>query len=774
MFERHLTFHIPALKYETLVLVLAALFLLIQTVLPFKDLDMAVARWTYTVGGGGWITPAWWSEYAYRTAKIVSTLIFIGMAFIAFRAYRLRETKKAKAYFLALVSGLVTLFVMTLLKSTSGVACPWSLAEFSGSVAEHTAPFAYLLSGTAPMGRCFPAGHACCGFALFGLYFAAKRLRNPQAPSIALAVLAFGAFCGIGRMANGAHFLSHTTASLLLGFVVAGFVFRIFWPEGSETPDTTDITPTALAAGFALTVLSLPFFSEVVRAHTGALIAADVALFILFWAIWTGFIALLMRLMPSVGWRILLAFLVLAGGFTDAFTVLYGTVMTPDMLRNALATDTREAAELLGWRLFTYGFLLASPGLVVALFTPKVSYKPFESVPDRLRYSAVLVFTLVFALTTLLINGAAFISAMRTQKETRYLIEPISLFYSLTRTVLADASPESVTRTVIDANPTLTGDTKRPLLVVFVVGETVRAQNWGLNGYTRDTTPNLRKQVVVNFTDVTSCGTSTDVSLPCMLSRVGRANYDRKRILSEESILSVIERAGVTVRWVDNQSGSKGTATDSMKEAVVKSEDLCPKGECVDGVMLKNVEKAIAEKKNRELLVLHMIGNHGPAYWRRTPKEFRPFGQGCLKDEFASCSPEEIRVSYDNAVSYTDRVLSDIIDRLKAAEGIDTVLLYVSDHGESLGEKGLWLHGAPYWMRLEEQTKVPMILWMNRSSKARYAVIDTKIPHVASSAVSHDFVAETLLSLTQVTSRVYTGKLDLIARLSSGEPEKLN
>lgn len=117
MFERHLTFHIPALKYETLVLVLAALFLLIQTVLPFKDLDMAVARWTYTVGGGGWITPAWWSEYAYRTAKIVSTLIFIGMAFIAFRAYRLRETKKAKAYFLALVSGLVTLLVMTLLKS---------------------------------------------------------------------------------------------------------------------------------------------------------------------------------------------------------------------------------------------------------------------------------------------------------------------------------------------------------------------------------------------------------------------------------------------------------------------------------------------------------------------------------------------------------------------------------------------------------------------------------------------------------------------------------
>ena len=209
---------------------------------------------------------------------------------------------------------------------------------------------------------------------------------------------------------------------------------------------------------------------------------------------------------------------------------------------------------------------------------------------------------------------------MRNQKEARYLIEPVAVIYSFVRTLVSDGTPQKKERLVIDSTPVLTAAASdKPLLIVLVVGETVRAANWGLNGYERNTTPELKRRGVINFTDVTACGTSTDVSLPCMFSRVGRKDYDRDRILAEESVLSVIDRAGVTVRWVDNQSGCKGACTDAMETAVTRNTADCRNGVCWDRAMLGNIDAALKTAASRELLVLHSMGNHGPAYWRRTP-----------------------------------------------------------------------------------------------------------------------------------------------------------
>ena len=248
-----------------------------------------------------------------------------------------------------------------------------------------------------------------------------------------------------------------------------------------------------------------------------------------------------------------------------------------------------------------------------------------------------------------------------------------------------------------------------------------------------------------------------------MFSRVGRADYDRDRILAEESILSVIERAGATVRWVDNQSGCKGACTDTMTVPVVKNPTDCPTGDCWDKAMLGNINEAIQNPSGRELLVLHSMGNHGPAYWRRTPPDFRPFGEGCLKDDLGDCRPEDVVVSYDNAVAYTNSFLAAAIDKLATIRDRDVVLLYVSDHGESLGEKGLWLHGAPYWMHLAEQTEVPMVLWMNDSARHRFNI---RVPAGNIAApVSHDNLADTLFDILGVRTRVAVPRQSLLTIL---------
>ena len=751
---------LPSVRPVDLTVVLAALYFLTVTVVPFEALDRSLARLLFNYGTAGW-SDAWlWAVPLYGGAKWTAGLIVAAVLFFAVKAYRTNRQPLADALIRTLAAVLLSLGLMLLMKNFSGVACPWSLPEFSAIHAEVITPFSWLFTDVSSQGRCWPAGHASTGFCLFGLFFAARRLKKPWAGWVFTAVLLFGSLCAFGRMLQGAHFLSHSVASLLMEFAVAGL---IFWPDAKDEK-VMNVTQAAFFAAVPLTLLALPFFSELASHATLKSFTALIASLSFFGLIWVGVFLVLVRWMPHCGWRWVLAVLALVGAGADAFTTLYGTVMTPDMVRNALSTDWREATELVGWRWITRTLLFALPALAVAFFAPTVEQKTARDFRGKLRYTTRAVLLTAVTMGFLLSQFSTLSAFMRNQKEARYLIEPVAVIYSFVRTLVSDGTPQKKERLVIDSTPVLTAAASdKPLLIVLVVGETVRAANWGLNGYKRDTTPELKRRGVINFTDVTACGTSTDVSLPCMFSRVGRKDYDRDRILTEESVLSVIDRAGVTVHWVDNQSGCKGACTNTMEIPVAKNAEDCPSGTCWDKAMLGNIDEDLRTKTKRELLVLHTIGNHGPAYWRRTPPSFRPFGEGCLKDDLGECRPEDVVVSYDNAVAYADQFLAAAIDKLSAVKDRDTVLLYVSDHGESLGEKGLWLHGAPYWTHLSEQTKVPMILWMNDSARRRFNV--TRPAGNVDVPVTHDNLADTLFELTGVQSVVHHPQESLLSRL---------
>jgi lipid A ethanolaminephosphotransferase len=362
---------------------------------------------------------------------------------------------------------------------------------------------------------------------------------------------------------------------------------------------------------------------------------------------------------------------------------------------------------------------------------------------------------------------ADFASLMRNQREIRHLLNPgNAIAASIAEVWGGRARPAQLLAVGPDAHMAATWQQRRRTLFVLVVGETARAQNFGLDGYARQTTPELARRDVVNFPRATSCGTSTEVSLPCMFSPYGRRSYDEDLILSHESLLHVLQRAGIDVLWRDNQSGCKGVCAGLKVQemARVLAPELCPGGTCLDEALLEGLEQVAVDAKGNLFVVLHQLGSHGPAYFKRYPPAFRHFTPACEQEELRRCSQAEIVNAYDNSVLYTDYVLGRLIDLLQAQEQrLDTAMLYVSDHGESLGESGLYLHGVPYPIAPDVQKHVPMVAWVSPSF-ARSTGLDLGcLRKRAAEPVSHDNLFHSVLGALDIQTQAYERGLDIFA-----------
>jgi lipid A ethanolaminephosphotransferase len=305
------------------------------------------------------------------------------------------------------------------------------------------------------------------------------------------------------------------------------------------------------------------------------------------------------------------------------------------------------------------------------------------------------------------------------------------------------------------------GPNTKPELMILVVGETARADRFSLNGYHRETNPMLAKQGVVSLSNVSSCGTSTSVSVPCMFSSLGRREYDKETALNQQNVLDVLADHGVEILWRDNNSDSKGVAV-RLKVEDFRTSELNPacEGECRDIGMLTGLEQYIEARKGKDILIVfHQMGNHGPEYYKRYPKEFEKFKPVCRTGELKDCSKEEIDNSYDNAILYTDYFLSNVIDFLKKYdEDRATAMLYVSDHGESLGEHGIYLHSAPYMVAPKEQTHVPGIVWMGKNFDYKKEQL---LPH-KDDALSQDDLFCTLLVSFELDTKMCAAKKGML------------
>lgn len=451
----------------------------------------------------------------------------------------------------------------------------------------------------------------------------------------------------------------------------------------------------------------------------------------------------------------------LASHYMDRYTVF----IDASMIRNVFHTDVKEAAELI------------SPGMLIALLVYGLA--PAVLV-WRLRFRKRTVRQAIaartfFLLAALCVVGAALafsfqdLSALlRNQKELRYLITPANLIVSSARVMAAESAEAKLPRIPVGMDAALSASRPaigKPRLVVLVVGETVRAANWGLDGYTRNTTPELAAMDVINFTRVTSCGTNTEVSLPCMFSPFGRKSYDEMKIRRHESVLHVLEHGGVKTIWRDNQSGCKGVCEGLESQQQENSRDaaVCSSEHCFDEILLDQFEDMLRKNPRDLVVVLHQLGNHGPAYFRRHPATYRRFMPSCDEADLGKCTREQIVNSYDNAVLYTDHFLATTVRQLQSQRTHDAAMIYVSDHGESLGENGIYLHGMPYSIAPREQTNVPMVMWMSSDFASSAGVDVACVKRRASQPASHDHLFHSLLGLMQVDTNVYDPAFDLIA-----------
>ncbi|MBR0555832.1 phosphoethanolamine--lipid A transferase [Ciceribacter sp. L1K23] len=448
-----------------------------------------------------------------------------------------------------------------------------------------------------------------------------------------------------------------------------------------------------------------------------------------------------------------------ASWFTDRF----GVIIDLEMIRNAAETTSAEAGNLI-----TPAFLLhmALYGLLPSLLIVWVRIEHHDFPRKFVRNVAVIVPMLaVFAMAGLS-HASIYASVTREHRDWFDTLNPIIPLVNAALYVSASQNERDIVAAPLgtDARVVETSTTSRkPRVTILVVGETARAANFSLGGYARETTPELQARDVVYFSDTSSCGTATAVSLPCMFSDLTRATYSHAKGLARENLVDVLGHAGVKVEWWDNDTGSKRVASriGERKFFGLNDPEHCEDGECRDTVMLNELDGWLDSVKGDSVLVLHQIGSHGPAYYKRYPEAYRRFVPDCRSAEFSQCSRQEIVNAYDNTIAYTDHVVATVIDQLAARQDrIDPAMIYVSDHGESLGEYGLYLHGAPYMIAPPEQTHVPFLLWLGDEAKA--SLDPACLAAEAARPQSHDNFFHTVLGLMQVETKELRSDLDLV------------
>lgn len=461
---------------------------------------------------------------------------------------------------------------------------------------------------------------------------------------------------------------------------------------------------------------------------------------------------------------VLIANILIAAG-ASYFHENMGVVIDREMIQNILGTTANESKNLFTLSYIRYMVAFAViPSLVVLLV--RVSHPPF--LKSALRHNLLLLVCGLLFFGVAYSNYQTYSFSLKKSPGLRKILHPAGPVNSAIQyaQMMWRAQSLEFQQIGLDARKgELVAHAKHPVLTLLVIGETLRDQNWGLSGYKRNTTPELAKLNVLSFAGVETCGTSTSVSIPCMFSKYNRSDFTFEKAVATENLLDLLVRAGYDVEWWDANTGDMGVAKRVPYSNYNRANDpeFCSNGECNDGILLKLLQQKAETITHDTVIVMHQIGNHGPAYFERYPTEFAKFLPDCRDADLANCPPGEVVNAYDNAVAYTDLQLANTIKYLETLSNLSTSLIYVSDHGESLGENNLYLHAAPYWAAPEEQTRVPMLLWMSDNFRSDMTLDYNCVENSEDKTVTHDNFFHSVLGMLNIETTERTGNLDLFA-----------
>ena len=468
---------------------------------------------------------------------------------------------------------------------------------------------------------------------------------------------------------------------------------------------------------------------------------------------------LLFNLIVFPNSKAVIVFLLICSAAANYAMSELGVVISSDMFRNLMETNRREMWDLMTWSAALHISLFGVLPAVLLMLT-HIRYAPLPKEICRRLWQclgAVGIFVLFAA-------GVYkhYVSFGRNNSMARRYL---NTFNYISAAIRYGKTSLNANRTfeVLDASPQRDKHTSAPRLLIVVAGETARAANFSLYGYAKETNPRLAKQDIVVFADAVSCGTSTAVALPCVFSALPRRSFNVNKEPFRQNLLDIARSAGYDVWWKENDDGCKKIC-NRVNVIDVQAENKKPHcfgSYCHDEALLEGLEEQIGQISRDTMIVLHTMGSHGPTYYKRYPDKFKHFKPACNTASLQDCSREQIVNSYDNTIRYTDYILARVIEILKKYPQFESAMLYFSDHGESLGENSIYLHGLPYNIAPEHQIRIPLILWM--SHKLRNAMelnLECLTKRARNDGFSHDNIFHSVLRLLSIQSKLYNPELD--------------
>lgn len=426
--------------------------------------------------------------------------------------------------------------------------------------------------------------------------------------------------------------------------------------------------------------------------------------------------------------RVLLVSFFIINSIALYFIDTYSVIIDEGMIGNILNTNYNEASSFLSYKLIVYIILL---GILPSLFIVRTKV----NVVNTKAFLATSSLCLLCILTFIFVNSSNWLWIDKNSKALGGLAMPWS--YSVNTTLFYVHQSKQNEKEILLPKATII-DSKKAI-VVLVIGESARRENFSLYGYSKNTNPLLSKMKNLYTFDANSCATYTTEGVKCILEHQNTGKL-------YEILPNYLYRNNVDVIWRTTNWGEPPLHIRNYqsKENLAKNCDGVGCG--YDEILLGGLKQQIlSSNKDKILVVLHTSTSHGPTYNSKYPPQFEVFKPVCMSVELGKCSKNELINAYDNTIVYTDYLLTQIISQLKDLKSYQSSMIYVSDHGESLGEKNLYMHGMPISLAPKEQFQIPFIVWVSPDSK--------QVKHERN--VSQNHVFHSVLNFLGVNSPIY-------------------